>query len=216
MRLLRRPVGVFFRDVYQLYRDVHPRVHRRQVLSDWLWRMTTPLLKRVASVRYAPTPLWPQSSVSRRGHASAGHRPHVADLVSAIRRGATVAQQSLDRAGHLVGRDEAGSRATTKRQVAGRGEVGRSGDGIEPARLGTSHAGNRQALPGLLSPAVCVLPLPIDATPGWKAAVRLPDLMGYGKPIVTTARPSRGPHRGKSGGMSRRTARTTGPGDTGD
>jgi hypothetical protein len=56
MRLLRRPVGVFFRDVYQLYRDVHPRVHRRQVLSDWLWRMTTPLLKRVASVRYAPTP----------------------------------------------------------------------------------------------------------------------------------------------------------------
>src|ERR1035437_6997924 len=55
MRMLGRPVGVFFRDAYQLYRDVHPRTRRRQVLSDWLWRLSTPLLKRHATVRYAPS-----------------------------------------------------------------------------------------------------------------------------------------------------------------
>jgi len=55
MRLLRRPVGVYFRDAYQLFRDIHPRTRRRQVLTDFLWRLTTPLLKRVASVRFVPT-----------------------------------------------------------------------------------------------------------------------------------------------------------------
>ena len=55
MRLLRRPVGIYFRDAYQLFRDVHPRQRRTQFLTDWLWRLSHPLLKKVGTVHYAPT-----------------------------------------------------------------------------------------------------------------------------------------------------------------
>jgi len=55
MRLLGRPVGVYFRDAYQLFRDLHPRQHRRQLIVDGVWRLTTRLLKRIATVRYAPS-----------------------------------------------------------------------------------------------------------------------------------------------------------------
>jgi glycosyltransferase involved in cell wall biosynthesis len=56
MRLLRRPVGVYFRDAYQLFRGVHPRARRSMLITDWLWRFTTPLLRGVASRRFVQSP----------------------------------------------------------------------------------------------------------------------------------------------------------------
>jgi glycosyltransferase involved in cell wall biosynthesis len=53
MRLMRKPVGVYFRDAYQLFRGLYPRRRRRQIVSDWLWRLTTPLLARLATRRFA-------------------------------------------------------------------------------------------------------------------------------------------------------------------
>jgi hypothetical protein len=70
MRLLRRPVGVYFRDAYQLFRDVHPRTRRRQMLTDWLWHLSTPMLTRTPHCRTwasARRTWWrPWSSSARR------------------------------------------------------------------------------------------------------------------------------------------------------
>src|ERR1035437_241191 len=51
MRLLGHPVGVYFRDAYQLYRDIYPR-RRLRIIADWVWRLTTPVMARIATVRY--------------------------------------------------------------------------------------------------------------------------------------------------------------------
>jgi glycosyltransferase involved in cell wall biosynthesis len=193
MRLLRRPVGVFFRDVYQLYRDIHPRERRRQVLSDWLWRMTTPLLMRVASVRFAPTPgMAAVLGIPDAVMLPPGTDPTLPDLgIGDPDVVATVAQakpgsglDTLIAAMKLV-RER---RPNARLQVVAR-SLDREMEASLPDWVRVTP-GNREALPGLLRPGrVLVLPLPIDAYTRLEAAVRLPDLMGYGKPIVTTDTP---------------------------
>lgn len=55
MRLRGRPVGVYFRDAYQFFRDVYPRRHRRQVLTDLIWRVTMPMTRSLATHRFVPS-----------------------------------------------------------------------------------------------------------------------------------------------------------------
>ena len=193
MRLRRRPVGVFFRDVYQLHRDIHPRQHRRQILSDLLWRLTTPLLKRVASVRFAPSPgMAAVLGLSDAVMLPPGTDPNLPDLgIGEPDTVATVAQvapgSGLDT---LI---EAMTLVRERRPAARLKVVARSVNPQTQASLPEwvhVSQGNRQALAGLLkSGRVLVLPLPINAYTMMEAAVRLPDLMGYGKPIVTTDTP---------------------------
>jgi glycosyltransferase involved in cell wall biosynthesis len=190
MRLLGRPVGVFFRDAYQLYRDVHPRTRRRQVLSDWLWRLSTPMLKRLATVRYAPS----SGLATALGLESAvilppGTDPTLPDLgVGEPDVVATIAQvapgSGLD---VLV---EAMAIVRRHRPAARLVVVARSVDpetsGSLPEWVAIVPA-NRNSLAELLKPArVCVLPLPINAYTNLAVAVRLLDFLGFGKPIVAT------------------------------
>jgi glycosyltransferase involved in cell wall biosynthesis len=49
------PVGVYFRDAYQLFRTDYPLTKRRHLVLDALWRVTTPLLRRVATARFVPS-----------------------------------------------------------------------------------------------------------------------------------------------------------------
>ncbi|MEZ0240909.1 MAG: glycosyltransferase [Chloroflexota bacterium] len=54
-RLRGLPVGVYFRDAYQLFRDEYPVTRGRERLLDWLWRRSHAPLQWVASQRYAPS-----------------------------------------------------------------------------------------------------------------------------------------------------------------
>jgi glycosyltransferase involved in cell wall biosynthesis len=190
MRLLGRPVGVFFRDAYQLYRGVHPRTRRRQVLSDWLWRLSTPLLKRLATVRYAPSSgLATALGLSGAVMLPPGTDQTLPDLgIGEPDVVATIAQiapgSGLD---VLV---EAMAIVRQRRPAASLTVVARSVD-AETARGLPDWVqvipANRDSLAELLRPArVCVLPLPINAYTNLAVAVRLLDFLGFGKPIVAT------------------------------
>jgi glycosyltransferase involved in cell wall biosynthesis len=190
MRLLRRPVGVFFRDAYQLFRDVHPRVRRRQILSDWLWRLTTPVMKRVASVRYAPARGMAQVlGLSNAVMLPPGTDPTLPDLgIGEPDMVATIAQvapgSGLDT---LV---DAMKLVRERRPAARLTVLVRS---VDPATAESLPEwvrvvqSNRNSLAELLKPSrVLVLPLPITPYTNMTVAVRLVDLLGFGKPIVVT------------------------------
>jgi glycosyltransferase involved in cell wall biosynthesis len=190
MRLLRRPVGVYFRDAYQLFRDIHPRTRRRQVLTDFLWRLTTPLLKRVASVRFVPTDGLAQAlGLTNAILLPPGTDPKLPDL--GIGEPDVVA--AIAQVGPGSGLDTlvAAMTIVRERRPAARLIVAaRSVDGPMAAGLPDwvqVAVGGRASLPDLLRPGrLCVLPLPINRYTNLAVAVRLLDLLGFGKPIVAT------------------------------
>jgi glycosyltransferase involved in cell wall biosynthesis len=190
MRLLRRPVGVYFRDAYQLFRDIHPRTRRRQILTDFLWRLTTPLLKRVASVQFAPTDGLAQALSLRQAILlPPGTDPKAPDL--GIGEPDVVAAIAQVTPGSGLDTLVAAMALVRERRPAARLTVAaRSIDGATAAALPdwveVAVAG-RASLPELLRPGrVCVLPLPINRYTNLAVAVRLLDLLGFGKPIVAT------------------------------
>jgi len=190
MRLCRRPVGVYFRDAYQLFRDVHPRTRRRQVLTDLLWRFTTPLLKRVASVQFAPTDGLAQVlGLKNAVLLPPGTDPKAPDLgIGEPDVVATIAQ--IGPGSGLDALIEAMAIVREKRPGAHLRVVSRSAGGAAAAALPDwveVVAGGRAALPELLRPGrVCVVPLPINRYTNIAVAVRMLDLLGFGKPIVAT------------------------------
>jgi glycosyltransferase involved in cell wall biosynthesis len=190
MRLLRKPVGVYFRDAYQLFRDVHPRSHRRQILSDWLWRLTTPLLKAIASVRYAPSTglarvlrlsgsvILPPGTDPTAPNLGVGEDDMVGAIVQVDPRSGLdklVAAMELVR----VHRPEARLRVVAR-------SIGKEdADGLAPWMEVVTPA--RSSIAEALAGArVCVLPLPVNAYTNLAVAVRLFDLLAFGKPIVAT------------------------------
>jgi glycosyltransferase involved in cell wall biosynthesis len=190
MRLLRKPVGVYFRDAYQLFREVYPRTRRQQILSDWLWRLTTPLLKVISSVRYAPSiGLARVLGLSRAVMLPPGADPATAylgmgdaDVVGTI---VQVAPRSgLDR---LVAAMEL---VRKRRPDARLRVVARSIDEEQAARLPAWMEvipAGRSSVPDALAGArVAVLPLPVNAYTDLAVAVRLFDFLALGKPIVAT------------------------------
>ena len=190
MRLLRKPVGVYFRDAYQHFRDVHPRVRRRQVLSDWLWRLTTPLLKVVASVRYAPSSglasvlhisspvLLPPGTDPKSPYLGIGEADVVGAIVQVAPRSGLdtlVAAMELVRVRRPQARLRVVARSIDDEEAAGL-----------PAWMEVITAA-RSSIPEVLAGArVCVLPLPVNAYTDLAVAVRLLDLLALGKPIVAT------------------------------
>jgi glycosyltransferase involved in cell wall biosynthesis len=190
MRLLRRPVGVYFRDAYQLFRDVHPRARRRQILSDGLWRLTMPLLRAVASVRYAPSNgLAAALHLRRSVLLPPGTDPSLPflgigepDVVGAIVQIAPRSGFDLLLAAMEIVR---GSHPDARLRI-----VARSADGERAAQLPKwveVTAGGRASIADALAQArVCVLPLPVNDYTNLAVAVRLFDLMAWGKPIVAT------------------------------
>jgi glycosyltransferase involved in cell wall biosynthesis len=190
MRLLRKPVGVYFRDAYQLFRDVHPRVRRRQILSDWLWRITMPLLKAVSSVRYAPSSglaevlhlsdpvLLPPGTDPSAQYLGVGEDDVVGAIVQVAPRSGLetlIAAMELVRVRRPEARLRVVARSISDREAA---DLPSWMDVVTAARSSIAEV--------LASARVCVLPLPINAYTDLAVAVRLFDLLAFGKPIVAT------------------------------
>ena len=189
MRLLGRPVGVYFRDAHPLFRDVHPRTHRRQLLTDLFWRGATPLLKAVASVRFAPSAglaralrisdpvLLPPGTDPATPYLGLGEDEVVGAIVQI---GPTSGFDRLLGAMEIVRRERPATRLVV---------VSRAVDDQSRALPDWVHveAAGRTSIAGILRPArVCVLPLPINRYNDLAVAVRLFDMLAFGKPIVAT------------------------------
>ena len=187
MRLLRRPVGVYFRDAYQLFRDTYPRQSRRQLLSDWLWRITMPMLRGVASERYAPSAglaealhlrnpvLLPPGTDPSQPNLGAGSGPVVAYV------GGTTPADGFDTllAAMARVRERVGDARLDLIGAPPRGEL---------PDFATTHRSARDGLAELLAPArVCVIPRPINPYSNLAVPVKLWDYLSFGKPIVATA-----------------------------
>lgn len=186
-RLRGRSVGIFFRDGYQLHRDLFPVRRARQRLGDLAWRVTMPALRRIATVRFAPS-----AGLARvlglRGAIllPPGTDPSSPDLgvpstslVAAILSPTAAAGFDLLReALELVRRDLPEARLRIITSVA---PPTPPPDWIEVV------PGGRPALPALLADArVCVVPIPLTRYTELAVPVRLADLLGFGKPIVVT------------------------------
>jgi glycosyltransferase involved in cell wall biosynthesis len=188
MRLLRKPVGVYFRDAYPLFRAVHPRTRRSQVATDALWRVTTPMLKRLATVRFTPSA--GLAAALRLGDAvllPPGTDPSVPDLGigdddvvgSIVQAGPTSGFDRLLQAMALVRQTRPAARL---RVVSASRGAAALPEWVEAV------VADRSSMAEVLRPArVCVLPLPINAYTNLAVAVRLRDLVALGKPIVATA-----------------------------
>jgi glycosyltransferase involved in cell wall biosynthesis len=160
------------------------------VLSDVLWRITTPMLKRVATVRFAPSAgLAAALELKDPVLLPPGTDPSAPDLgpgeddvVGAIvQMGPTSGFDRLLAAMEMVRQVRPSARLRlVSRSAAGSGRS--LPDWVEMVAAG------RSSMADVLRPArVCVLPLPINVYTDLAIAVRLYDLAALGKPIVATA-----------------------------
>jgi glycosyltransferase involved in cell wall biosynthesis len=191
MRLLRKRVGVYFRDAYQLYRDLYPRRRRRQILSDWMWRVTTPMLAGIATHRFAASaglgralklrdcvPFGPGADPSMPD-LGAGLQPLVAYVGS---------NDWADGFGLLM------DAMAIVREKCPEARLRLIGPALGAERLAAlpeyveSLAAGRGELADLLRDArVCVIPRPITAYSNLALPIKLQDYLSLGKPVVATA-----------------------------
>jgi glycosyltransferase involved in cell wall biosynthesis len=185
-RLRGRPVGVYFRDAYQLYRHLYPRTRRRHLLADLAWRVATPLLASVASSRFAPSPglaaalhlrhaiFLPPGTEPDAPHDPVGSAPIVAYV------GATGAADGFDRllvAMELVRRTVPDARLRFVGRVTPRDLPG----WVE------ARPGSRDELAERLAGArVCVVPRPLNPYTDLAMPVKIVDYLSLGRPIVAT------------------------------
>jgi len=187
-RAMGRPVGVYFRDAYQLFRGLYPVTGLRQRLSDATWRLTVALLRRLATVRFAPSAglaaalrlegavLLPPGTDPSAPDLGTGSVPLVAYV------GAATSPLGVDRL--LAAMELVRLEAPAVRLLM-----------VSPAAPAQPlpewvdlRVASRDELPALLAPAAaCVLPLPINAYTNLARALRLTDFLSWGKPIVATA-----------------------------
>ncbi len=188
-RLQGKPVGIYFRDAYQLFRDLYPLRGWRSRLSDAAWRLSNALLRRLATVRFAPT----------RGLASVLHLrdavllppgtdPSAPDLgvgdgpvVGYV--GALNPADGFDRLLHAV---ELVRASVPDVRLLAVGPAPSPGPQL-PSYVSVRSA-TRDQLPALLAPVrVCVIPRPINPYSDLASPVKLTDYLAFGKPILTTA-----------------------------
>lgn len=186
-RLRGRPVGVYFRDAYQLHRDLFPVRRFRQRVADLVWRLTMPLLRRLATVRFVPsTGLAEVLGLGDAVLLPPGTDPTEPDLgvapthlVAAILAPTRAAGFEILRAAVEDIRLEFPD--TRLRLITSVAPSGALPDWIELI------PGGRPVLAGLLEAArVCVIPLPRTRYTDLAVPVRLADLVAFGKPIIVT------------------------------
>jgi glycosyltransferase involved in cell wall biosynthesis len=190
MRLLRKPVGVYFRDAYQLYRDLYPRRRRSQILSDFLWRITTPILARIATHRFAASDGLARALRLRNAvQLGPGGDPSMPDL-GAGREPLVAYVGSNDWAdgfGLLI------DAMAIVRQKCPDAWLRLVGPAVTPRRAALPEyvelrAAGRDDLAELLRDArVCVIPRPITAYSNLALPIKLQDYLSLGKAVVATA-----------------------------
>ncbi|HEY7525732.1 MAG TPA: glycosyltransferase [Candidatus Limnocylindria bacterium] len=186
-RAMRRPVGIYFRDAYQLFRDLYPPGSFRQRLSDLAWRFSIRLLRRLATVPFAPSSglatalrlrravLLPPGTDPRQPDLGAGEQPIVAYV------GALNAADGFDRLLDAMALVRAELPAARLLVVSG-STAGSLPDWVDLV------AGSRGDLPRLLGAArACVIPRPINRYTDLARPVKLADYLSLGKPVVATA-----------------------------
>lgn len=186
-RLRGRPVGIYFRDAYQLHRDLFPIERRRQLVADLAWRTTLPLLRWVATTSFAPSAgLAGVLDLRDAVLLPPGTDPSLPDL-------------GVSRS-HLVAAVVAPTRAAGFEVLRAALEIIRLE--IPDARLRVITAvrapkelpewievvaGDRSMLAALLAGArVIAIPIPLNRYGQLAIPVRLADLLAFGKPIVVT------------------------------
>jgi len=191
MRLLRRPVGVYFRDAYQLYRGTYPRSRRRQILSDWAWRITQPMLARVATVRYVQSAgLGEALHLRRPVLLPPGTDPSSPDLGA----GAALLVAYVGGGGWADGFDTLVEAMAIVRATCPGARLLAVGPSLAPERRAALpdyvelHRTGRDGLVELIKDArCCVIPRPITEYTNFVIPIKLWDYLSYGKPVVATA-----------------------------
>lgn len=191
MRLLGRPVGVYFRDAYQRYRHLFPLSRRRQRLADAAWQVTMPLMRSLATHRFAPSAalaaaldlrdpiLLPPGTDPSLPDLGIGDPDLVAAIVSvAPRSGFDLLLAAVERVREL--------RPAVRLRVVSAAVDAVTAESL-PAWVEVRMGGRTELAELLRSARVCVVPLPITAYTDLAVPVRLMDLLGFGKPIVSTA-----------------------------
>jgi glycosyltransferase involved in cell wall biosynthesis len=185
-RLRGRPVGVYFRDAYQLHRDLYPRTRRRQLLADLAWRVTTPFLVALSSACFAPSTslakilrlhdvvLLPPGTESTLARSPLPSGPVVAYVGNAVPQ---VGFDLLVAAMELVRR----SVPTAVLRV-----VARPPDRTLPEWIDIRAGSRAEALVAIGRARVAVLPLPINRYTDMTVAVKIADYLSLGRPIVAT------------------------------
>ena len=190
MRLLGRPVGVYFRDAYQFFRVLYPRQHRRQLLTDWIWRVTMPITRGLATHHFVPSEglaevmhlrrpiLLPPGTEPGAPDQGAGREPLVAYVGG---NGWADGFDALVEAMAIV-RD----RVPSARLLAVTAPLSPERLARLPNWVDLRQAG-RAELPDLLREArMCVIPRPITEYTNLAVPVKLFDYLSMGKPIVAT------------------------------
>jgi glycosyltransferase involved in cell wall biosynthesis len=187
LRATGRPVGVYFRDAYQLFRDLFPISRRRQHLGDAVWRWTHPILKRIASRTFAPTDglaevlglegvvLLPPGTDPSLPVVGAGSEALVAAILSlSPRPGFELLRSAME--------DVRSTVPDVRLRIVSREPVpGNLPDWIDVV------SANRAGIPQLLRGAsVCVIPLPLTRYTELALPVRLTDYLSMGVAIVST------------------------------
>ncbi|HEX6128520.1 MAG TPA: glycosyltransferase [Candidatus Limnocylindria bacterium] len=185
-----KPVGIYFRDAYQLFRDLYPIPGWRARLSDLAWRASVWALRRLATVCFVPSAglasalhlrravLLPPGTDPATPDLGAGDEPLVAYV------GALTAADGFDRlleAMHLV-REQ-----VTDARLLAIGPAVPGGKTTLPEWVEVRRA-SRDELAPLLAPArVCVIPRPINPYTDLAWPIKLSDYLAFGKPVVATA-----------------------------
>jgi glycosyltransferase involved in cell wall biosynthesis len=191
MRLLRKPVGVYFRDAYQLFRDVYPRARRTQLLTDWLWRLTMPAMKAIASHHYVQSEgLGRVLKLRDAVILPPGTDPGAPDLGA----GAEQLVAYVGNYGRADGFDDLVAAMAIVRRSVPAARLRVVGPPLNPDRLALLPEyveicqGSREELPDLLADArVCVIPRPLSAYTSLLLPVKLWDYLSLGKPVVATS-----------------------------
>jgi glycosyltransferase involved in cell wall biosynthesis len=189
LRLFRLPVGVYFRDAYQYYRDIYPR-RRLRIFMDWAWRMTKPMMAGLATVRYVQSyglgkvlrlrdpQLLPPGTDPESPYLGAGKQPLVAYV------GATGWADGYDMLIEAMALVRA--RCPGARLVAV-GRLAADKKAALPDYVDAVEAGRDDLVELLKDVRVCVIPRPVTEYTNFVLPIKLWDYLSYGKPIVVTA-----------------------------
>ncbi|HYM84752.1 MAG TPA: glycosyltransferase [Candidatus Dormibacteraeota bacterium] len=186
-RLRGRPVGVYFRDAYQLFRRLYPVTRWRHRLADLAWRVSMPVLRRIATVRFAPTlglaevlglddaVMLPPGTDPALPDTGVGSEPVVAYV------GATNVADGYDRLFAAVCSLREGGLPETRLLVVAPSMPSPPAAFVDHVRSARPH------LADVLRPArVCVIPRPVNAYTDVALPVKLMDYLAMGKPVVAT------------------------------
>lgn len=191
MRLLGRPVGIYFRDAYQLYRDLFPVTRFRQRLADMAWRLTMPMLRSIATHRFAPSAGLAEALGLRDAIIlSPGTDPSLPDLGIGEPNLVAALVAVTPASGFPLLLASMGRVREKRPEVRLRVVASAVDDAVfaELPEWVDIHRVGRAGIADVLSPArVCVLPLPVTAYSNLAVPVRIMDFLSFGKPIVSTA-----------------------------